>query len=528
MPAAPVGIIGVDDATSKDGIVLMNSSEATRATLYKGMFLEIRDRLTKERYFAQIANEPRNHSRLKNEDITEATEREDTVVSTLRVIGTIERDRLMTAFRRPASRSSVYECSATTVRALLRISGEHVLGIIQSSDADPVTVTVSDRMLRKQVGIYGKTGAGKSNTHLREVECITAAGWCVIDFDYLGEFVHARKPSSERSLFTDLWTGLGIEPTGVGTKSFKHWVPCSDTRDVAGAIPFYASSRELGMGNLMRIICRTEAQQRYFLEFVNRLETDNEGVDIDLHEILYELERKYGTMADGEGNKSTVYIMLQRVRNMLKGRNPLWDRYEPRRRHASLDEYGAKNGPEGRKPIPLKLDTMLRAGQYNVIDLKNSPWNTYTVVALQLLHTIMKAKKAHSNDPAKYPKVMVFMEEAHVLFNDKMNPLAQAMMDTVRDVFKIGRHYYLNCCVVSQQPRDIPDEVRAQINTHVIHRLSDARDIRAVAVGEAEHFRDLIPRLSVGEAVVDSTDLATPLVVRVAPATSRKEDPYAN
>ena len=40
-----VGVIGLDDTTSRDGLVLMNSPESQRTVLYKGMFLEIRDRV---------------------------------------------------------------------------------------------------------------------------------------------------------------------------------------------------------------------------------------------------------------------------------------------------------------------------------------------------------------------------------------------------------------------------------------------------------------------------------------------------
>ena len=97
-------------------------------------------------------------------------------------------------------------------------------------------------------------------------------------------------------------------------------------------------------------------------------------------------------------------------------------------------------------------------------------------------------------------------------------------MDTAKKVFKIGRHYYLNMCVITQRPMDCHSALLSQINTRIIHKLKTTDDINKVIVGDIEEFKSSIPRLAVGEAMIDCAEWITPLYIKVAPSKSKKVD----
>ena len=69
---------------------------------------------------------------------------------------------------------------------------------------------------------------------------------------------------------------------------------------------------------------------------------------------------------------------------------------------------------------------------------------------------------------------------------------------------------------------DVNSALLSQINTRIIHRLKTRDDINRVIVGDIEEFKSSIPRLSVGEAMVDSVEWIAPLYVQIAPSKSKK------
>jgi DNA helicase HerA-like ATPase len=79
-------------------------------------------------------------------------------------------------------------------------------------------------------------------------------------------------------------------------------------------------------------------------------------------------------------------------------------------------------------------------------------------------------------------------------------------------------------CVVTQRPKDVDSALLSQINTRIIHRLKTTDDINRVIVGDIEEFKSSVPRLSVGEAMIDSVEWVTPLYIQAAPSKSKKID----
>jgi DNA helicase HerA-like ATPase len=113
-------------------------------------------------------------------------------------------------------------------------------------------------------------------------------------------------------------------------------------------------------------------------------------------------------------------------------------------------------------------------------------------------------------DPEK-PKLVFFLDEAHLLFTDASKDFLTAVTQTVRLIRSKGVGVFF----VTQSPTDVPDDVLAQLGSRVQHQLRahtprDARALKAT-VDTYPHsaYGDLgavLTALGTGEAVVTVLD----------------------
>ena len=109
------------------------------------------------------------------------------------------------------------------------------------------------------------------------------------------------------------------------------------------------------------------------------------------------------------------------------------------------------------------------------------------------------------------PKLVFFFDEAHLLFNDA----PKALMDKIEQVVRLIRSKGVGVFFVTQNPRDVPDNVLGQLGNRVQHALRafTPRDQKAVQAA-AETFRanpkikteQAIMELGVGEALISCLD----------------------
>jgi DNA helicase HerA-like ATPase len=150
-------------------------------------------------------------------------------------------------------------------------------------------------------------------------------------------------------------------------------------------------------------------------------------------------------------------------------------------------------------------------GQVTVLHaerLYRSP-RLYASVLLWLLSELFE-HLPEVGDPEK-PRLVLFLDEAHLLFDDAPDELRAKIEQVVRLVRSKGVGVYL----VTQNPLDVPDPVLAQLGNRVQHALRafTPRDQKAVKAA-AETFRanrgldvtQAITELAVGEALVSFLD----------------------
>ena len=117
------------------------------------------------------------------------------------------------------------------------------------------------------------------------------------------------------------------------------------------------------------------------------------------------------------------------------------------------------------------------------------------------------------------PKMVFFFDEAHLLFKDT----PKSLLDKIEQVVKLIRSKGIGVYFVTQNPRDIPDGVLAQLGNKVQHALhaytpSDQKAVKAAADSFRENpaFKtaDVIEALGTGEAVASFLqEDGTPAVV---------------
>jgi DNA helicase HerA-like ATPase len=183
----------------------------------------------------------------------------------------------------------------------------------------------------------------------------------------------------------------------------------------------------------------------------------------------------------------------------------------------------------------LELTDFMRVGTdgrgyVNVLDattLINSP-RLYSTFLLWLLAELFE-QLPEVGDPDK-PKLVFFFDEAHLLFNDA----PKALVDKIEQVVRLIRSKGVGVYFVTQNPRDLPENVLAQLGCRIQHALraytpTERKGVKAAA----QSFRPnpeidtetAITELGTGEALVSSLDMkgAPTIVARtiIRPPASR-------
>ena len=161
-------------------------------------------------------------------------------------------------------------------------------------------------------------------------------------------------------------------------------------------------------------------------------------------------------------------------------------------------------------------------GMINILDSESLINNgvLYSTFLLWLLSELFETLP-EVGDMEK-PKMVFFFDEAHLLFKDT----SKALLDKIEQVVKLIRSKGVGVYFITQNPRDIPDGVLAQLGNKIQHALhaytpADQKAVKAAADSFRENpeFKtfDAIMELGTGEAVVSFLDEnGTPEVVRRA------------
>ncbi|MAX83771.1 MAG: ATP-binding protein [Hyphomonas sp.] len=365
--------------------------------------------------------------------------------------------------------------------------------------------------------IAGATGTGKTVTLQNLAQGFSDAGVPVFCADVKGDLSGICIPGSTDHKLHDKFVARANK---IGLGEYEYTSAPTVFWDVFGekGHPIRTTISEMGPLLLSRLMDLTDAQEGV-LNIAFEYADDNGLLLLDLKdlrkllvhmsdkEVRDELSKEYGNIASASlgAVQRNLLVMEREGADFFVG--------EP----------------------ALELSDMMRTntdgrGIVNVLDatrLINSP-KLYSTFLLWLLSELFE-QLPEIGDPDK-PRLVFFFDEAHLLFDDAPAALMQKIEQVVRLIRSKGVGVYF----VTQNPRDLPESVLAQLGNRLQHALraytpAERKGVRAAAQSfrENETFdtEEVITQLGVGEALVSTLDAkGAPSVVQwtvIRPPASR-------
>jgi hypothetical protein len=329
--------------------------------------------------------------------------------------------------------------------------------------------------------VAGATGTGKTVTLQVLAEGFSAAGVPVVLADVKGDLAGLSRPGSaegpKHAAFAARATTIGLD---LRYRAFPviFW-------DLFGeqGHPLRTTVADMGPLLLSRLLELTEAQEGV-LNIAFRL-SDEEGLPLldlkDLQALLVFIGENAAGIGLRYGNVSAATIgTIQRRLLVLENEGGARLFGEPALALADLmlcDEAGA-----GRISI-LASDRLMATPRL------------YATFLLWLLSELFETLP-EVGDPEK-PKLVLFFEEAHLLFNDA----PKALVAKVEQVARLIRSKGVGVYFITQSPEDVPETILGQLGNRVQHALRafTAKDQKALRLA-AQTYRDN-PAFSTEQAI---------------------------
>jgi DNA helicase HerA-like ATPase len=364
-----------------------------------------------------------------------------------------------------------------------------------------VHVKAALRTINRHGLIAGATGTGKTKTIQTLTESLSDNGVSVIMMDIKGDFSGVSQAGTMNDRIKERHDKLGIEwnaqqyPVEFLTISKENGVRMRATVSEFGPVLF---SKVLGLNDtqsgIVSIIFKYCDDNQLplldlkdFKKVVNYI--TNEGKD--------EITKNYGNIA----TQSAGTIL----RNVL-----------------TLEQQGADLffGEKSFEVEDLCRINERGQGMINILRLNDIPDKPqlFSTFMLSLLAEIYATFPEEGDVDA--PKLVFFIDEAHLIFNEA----SKALMQQMETIIKLIRSKGIGIVFCTQNPIDIPQSILAQLGFKIQHALraftaNDRKAIKQCAQNypETEFYKteDLLTQLGIGEALVtvlDERGAPTPLV----------------
>ena len=338
--------------------------------------------------------------------------------------------------------------------------------------------------------IAGATGTGKTVTLQALAESFSQQGVPVFLADVKGDISGISQPGKSHPKVNERLQALG--------QPLDQWRGCPTVFwDLYGkqGHPIRATISDMGPVLLSRLMGLNETQEGV-LNIAFAVADDNGLLLLDLKDLRAMLQHVASTATElgslyGNVSKSSVGAIQRRL--------------------LVLERSGAKKFFG--EPM-LELDDLIQLddsgfGFVNVLvanKLVQEP-AVYSTLLLWLMSELFE-NLPEIGDPEK-PKLVVFFDEAHLMF--KNTP--QALIDKIEQVVRLIRSKGVGIYFITQSPGDIPDSVLAQLANRVQHALRAFTPKEQKAVrSAAQTFRsdksfsvqNAISEMGVGEALIST------------------------
>jgi uncharacterized protein len=366
--------------------------------------------------------------------------------------------------------------------------------------------------------IAGATGTGKTKTLQLITEQLSAQGVPVFVADVKGDVSGLAEPAEAGGPAEKRMGELGLPfaPTGFPVEFLS-------LGGIGPGVPVRATVSDFGPQLLAKVLGANETQESS-LGLVFHY-ADTKGLPLldlgDLRALLTFLDSKDGK-AELEGigglSRATVGVLLRALVGLETGGGTEFFG-EPQLEIADL----MRVAPDGRGVVScLELPAVQdRPGLFSTVMM----W-----LVAELFEQLPEA-----GDVEK-PKLVFFLDEAHLLFADATDAFVDSVTRTVRLIRSKGVGVFF----VTQAPTDLPESVLGQLGSRVQHALraftpKDAKDLKAVVstypTSDFYDVGELLTSMGTGEAAVtllSEKGVPTPVVHTRMLAPASKMAPAAD
>ncbi len=355
-------------------------------------------------------------------------------------------------------------------------------------------VSILPKMANRHGLIAGATGTGKTITLKVLAESFSDAGVPVFLVDVKGDLSGMVKPGVDSEDMQERIKRFALDKAGFDYRDYptKFWdIYCEN------GIPLRTTVSEMGPILLAKLMSLNDTQAD-ILSCLFKMADDEDLLLVDIKDLKAMLQ--YASDNAAEISKNYGNVTKASVAAIIRGVVALetagGDKYFTEPAFSIADFF--VNTSDGR-------------GMINVLDARTlaSDPTLYTAFLLYLLSELFETLP-EVGDLDK-PRMVFFFDEAHLLFDD----ISKALKQKIEQIVKLIRSKGVGIYFCTQNPRDIPDEVLAQLGNKIQHALhaytpSEERAIKTAAdsfrVNPEFDTKTAITELGVGEALISVLD----------------------
>ena len=362
--------------------------------------------------------------------------------------------------------------------------------VVLDGTADPAArVRMPLSMLTRHGLVAGATGTGKTKTLQLMAEQMSAAGIPVFLADVKGDVSGIAAPGvdSERVRARAAETGTTWTPTGFPVELLA-------LGGLGEGVPVRATITSFGPVLLSKVLGLNDTQESS-LGLVFHF-ADTAGLPLldlkDLRAVITHLtsdEGKDELAALGGLSKATAGVVLRELIALEQAGGDVFFG-EPEFDTADL----LRTTPDGRGVLSVM----------GLSAVQDRP-ELFSTFLMWLLADLFGDLPEVGD--VEQPKLVFFLDEAHLLFDDA----SEAFLDAIARTVRLIRSKGVGVFFVTQTPKDVPSEVLAQLGNRVQHALraftpDDAKALKATVStfprSEAYDLSTLLTSMGIGEAAV--------------------------
>jgi DNA helicase HerA-like ATPase len=374
------------------------------------------------------------------------------------------------------------------------------VGMLDGNAVEGATIRLPLRTMNRHGLIAGATGTGKTKTLQVIAEHLSEKGVPVLMMDIKGDLSGLAAAGEANAIVNDRCSKIGVP-----YQAMSYPVELLSLSDQTG-IQLRATVSEFGPVLLSKILGLNDTQGG-IVALIFKYCDDNKLPLLDLKDFIRVLQF-VGNEGKGEIEKMYGKISTTSTGTIL-------------RKVIELQQQGA-DVFFGEKSF--EVDDLLRVNEsgkgiisiVRVTDLQDRP-KLFSTFMLQLLAELY-ATCPEEGDVDK-PKLVMFIDEAHLIFQEANG----ALLQQIETIVKLIRSKGIGVFFCTQNPMDVPASVLAQLGLKVQHALraftaADRKSIKKTAENypETEFYEteELITHLGIGEALVtmlNEKGIPTPL-----------------